>query len=133
MYYFDIFVPLLYRILEGAAGGFRECIAYRYGADIEYPVCLVGAIFRNHEAEESGSIGGRARVVVREISKEFLRVLSQIDHIDELFPSFEDGVRIIVGKETRNTMGVAEPTMLVKGIVRGESPVPTCSIVLGAL
>ena len=72
MYYFDIFVPLLYRILEGAAGGFRECIAYRYGADIEYPVCLVGAIFRNHEAEESGSIGGRARVVVREISKEFL-------------------------------------------------------------
>ena len=28
---------------------------------------------------------------------------------------FEDGVRIIVGKETRNTMGVAEPTMLVKG------------------
>ena len=75
VYYFDIFVPLLYRILEGAAGGFRECIAYRYGADIEYPVCLVGAIFRNHEAEESGSIGGRARVVVREISKEFLRVL----------------------------------------------------------
>lgn len=52
-----------------------EMFAYRYGADIEYPVCLVGAIFRNHEAEESGSIGGRARVVVREISKEFLRVL----------------------------------------------------------
>ena len=75
MYYFDIFVPLLYRIFEGAAGGFRECIAYRYGTDIEYSVCLVGVIFRNHEAEESGSIGGRARVVVREISKEFLKVL----------------------------------------------------------
>ena len=75
MYYFDIFVPLLDRILEGAAGGFRERVAYRYGADIEYSVCLVGVIFRNHEAEENGSIGGRARVVVREISKEFLRVL----------------------------------------------------------
>ena len=75
MYYFDISVPLLYRIFEGAAGGFRERVAYRYGADIEYPVCLVGVIFRNHEAEESGSIGGRARVVVREISKEILKVL----------------------------------------------------------
>ena len=75
MYYFDIFVPLLYRIFERAAGGFRERVAYRYGADIEYSVCLVGVIFRNHEAEENGSIGGRARVVVREISKEILRVL----------------------------------------------------------
>lgn len=47
--------------------------------------------------------------------KKFSEFFSQIDHIDELFPSFEDGVRIIVGKETRNTMGVAEPTMHVKG------------------
>ena len=75
MYFFDIFVPLLYRIFERAAGGFRERVAYRYGADIKYSVCLVGVIFRNHEAEENGSIGGRARVVVREISKESLRVL----------------------------------------------------------
>lgn len=39
-------VPLLYRILEGAAGGFRERVAYRYGADIEYPVwSLLGLYF----------------------------------------------------------------------------------------
>jgi len=80
-FYFGLCITLIFLfrffigILEGTAGGFRECIAYRYGTDIEYPVCLVGAIFRNHEAEESGSIGGRARVVVREISKEFLKVL----------------------------------------------------------
>lgn len=75
MYYFDIFVPLPYRIFERAAGGFRERVAYRYGTDIEYPVCLVGVIFRNRKTEESGSIGGCARVVVRETSKEILKVL----------------------------------------------------------
>lgn len=51
--------------------------------------------------------------------KKLSEFFSQIDHIDKLFPSFEDGVRIIVGKETRNTVGVAEPTMLVKGYREG--------------